>query len=112
MITITKPEEILQKLEEMTTKYLECIYIKTKPFDIYLNDATKLEIYTDKGYEEITFNTKVNVQKFSLDSIEQIVHSNEMFDIFTDYYDEDDEYDYYRIDFKDSEVKIYFNNEL
>ena len=25
---------------------------------------------------------------------------------------EDDEYDYYRIDFKDSEVKIFFNNEL
>lgn len=112
MIDITNPEEILQKLKEITTKDLECIYIKTKPFDIYLNDATKLEIDTEKGYEEISFNTKVNMQKFKLYAIEKIVHSTEAFDMFTEYYDEDDEYDYYRVDFKESEVKIFFNNEI
>lgn len=112
MVDITKPEEILEKLKEITTKDLECIYIKTNAFDIYLNDATKLEIDTDKGYEEISFNTRVNMAKFRLDSIEKLVHDTEAFDMFTEYYDEDDDYDYYRIDFKGSEVKIFFNNEI
>lgn len=112
MVDIIKPEEILEKLKEITAKDLECVYIKTNAFDIYLNDATKLEVDNEKGYEEISFNTRVNMAKFRLDSIEKLVHDTEAFDMFTEYYDEDDEYDYYRIDFKDSEVKIFFNNEL
>lgn len=112
MLNIAKPEEILQKLKEITEKELECIYVKTNAFDIYLNDATKIEIDEAKGYEEISFNTRVNIQKFKLDAIEDLVYSTEAFDMFTDYYDEDDEYDYYRIDFKESEVKIFFNNEI
>ena len=57
-------------------------------------------------------NELENMEKFKVDSIERLVHDTEAFDMFTEYYDEDDEYDYYRIDFKDSEVKIFFNNEL
>ena len=104
MIEIIKPEEILAELERITQKDLECIYITTNAFDIYLNDASSLKMDTNKGITGIYFNTNVNMEKFK--------HATEAFDMFTEYYDEDDEYDYYRIDFKDSEVKIFFNNEL
>ena len=40
MIEIIKPEEILAELEKITQKDLECIYITTNAFDIYLNDAS------------------------------------------------------------------------
>ena len=109
---IIKPEEILAELERITQKDLECIYITTNAFDIYLNDASSLKMDTNKGITGIYFNTNVNMEKFKVDSIERLVHDTEAFDMFTEYYDEDDEYDYYRIDFKDSEVKIFFNNEL
>ena len=110
--TEIKPEEILAELERITQKDLECIYITTNAFDIYLNDASSLKMDTNKGITGIYFNTNVNMEKFKVDSIEKLVHATEAFDMFTEYYDEDDEYDYYRIDFKDSEVKIFFNNEL
>ena len=112
MMEIIKPEEILAELERITQKDLECIYITTNAFDIYLNDASSLKMDTNKGVTGIYFNTNVNMEKFKVDSIEKLVHATEAFDMFTEYYDEDDDYDYYRIDFKDSEVKIFFNNEL
>ncbi len=36
MIEIIKPEEILAELEKNNSKDLECIYITTNAFDIYL----------------------------------------------------------------------------
>ncbi len=112
MREIIVPEEILAELEKVTQKDLECIYVTNNAFDIYLNDAHLLKMDTNKGVTGIYFNTNVNMEKFTVDSIEKLVHDTVAFDMFTDYYDEDDEYDYYRIDFKDSEVKIYFNSEL
>ena len=43
MMEIIKPEEILAELERITQKDLECIYITTNAFDIYLNDASSLK---------------------------------------------------------------------
>ena len=112
MMEIIKPEEILAELEKIAQKDLECVYVKTNAFDIYLNDATTLKMDTNKGVTGIYFDTNVNMEKFKVDAIEKLVHATEAFDMFTEYYDEDDDYDYYRIDFKDSEVKIFCNNEL
>ena len=60
MMEIIKPEEILAELERITQKDLECIYITTNAFDIYLNDASSLKMDTNKGITGIYFNTNVN----------------------------------------------------
>ena len=64
MMEIIKPEEILAELERITQKDLECIYITTNAFDIYLNDASSLKMDTNKGITGIYFNTNVNMEKF------------------------------------------------
>ena len=48
MMEIIKPEEILAELERITQKDLECIYITTNAFDIYLNDAS----YAKDGHKQ------------------------------------------------------------
>ena len=62
MMEIIKPEEILAELERITQKDLECIYITTNAFDIYLNDASSLKMDTNKGITGIYFNTNVNME--------------------------------------------------
>ena len=55
MMEIIKPEEILAELEKIAQKDLECVYVKTNAFDIYLNDATTLKMDTNKGVTGIYF---------------------------------------------------------
>ena len=105
MMEIIKPEEILAELEKIAQKDLECVYVKTNALDIYLNDATTLKMDTNKGVTGIYFDTNVNMEKFKVDAIEKLVHATEAFDMFTEYYDEDDDFEDY-----DSLSKILLHN--
>lgn len=108
MKEFTTSKDILEELNKIGDKYLECIYIKTNAFDIYLSDAFHVKVTCDKGVDNISFNTKVNMQKFPVEAVEKMVYDTEEFELFEDFYDEDDDCEFYAMYFKDSEVKIYF----
>ena len=108
MKQITATNEILEELKKVVDKYLECVYVKTNAFDIYLRDANLLELTCDDGVNNIAFNTRVNLQKFPVDIVESLVYDTTEFELFTDFYDEDDDCEFYSLRFKGSEVVIYF----
>lgn len=108
MKKFTEANAILEELKKIGDKTLECIYIKTNAFDIYLSDAYLLKLTNDKGVENISFNTKVNMNKFPIDIVDELVYDTKEFELFEDFYDEDDVCEYYSLRFKDSEVKVYF----
>lgn len=62
----------------------------------------------DKGVDNISFNTKVNMEKFPVESVEKMVFDTEAFETFEDFYNKDDNYEFYAMYFKGSEVKVYF----
>lgn len=108
MKKFTIPNEISEELKKISDKYLECVYIKTNAFDIYLNDAYRVNVTCDKGIENISFNTRVNMNKFPVESVEELIHDKVAFEIFDDFYDEDEDCEFYSIRIKGSEVKLYF----
>lgn len=108
MKEFTAPKDIIEELNKIAERYLECIYIETNAFDIYLSDAYHVKVTNDKGVDNISFNTKVNMEKFPVESVEKMVYDTEAFETFEDFYDEDDNCEFYAMYFKGSEVKIYF----
>lgn len=108
MKEFTTASEIVEALNKISDKKLECIYVKTNVIDIYIRDADQINVTEDRGHEYISFNTRVNLEKFSVDIVEKMVFDTTEFELFEDFYDEDDDCEFYAIYFKDSEVKIYF----
>ena len=108
MKKFTEPNAILDELKKVGDRLLECIYIKTNAFDVYLSDAYLLKLTNDKGVDNISFNTKVNMSVFPIDIVEELVYDTTEFELFEDFYDEDDNCEFYSLRFKDSEVKVYF----
>lgn len=102
------PSEISEVLGKIGDKKLECIYVKTNIFDIYIRDADQIKIVEDRGKEYISFNTRVNLEKFPVEVVERVRFDTTEFELFEDFYDEDDDCEFFCLYFKGSEVKIYF----